>query len=295
MNILKLKFSLLFCISLAVINSSCSDEDIKIADAGTMVATIDNKEWFSVGSALFVNAFIYNGQIAIIGETRYSKITLIVGSATTGTFSVAGANGSNNKNEVSFKSGDYDEITNPTFSSAYSDEPEVGEIILTEIDEINKTISGRFHCKVSRSLPEEKTVEIKSGSFTKIPYGGNPKSAIDNTFSAKINDSLFLPSIIGGISYSNIRLNFISGNKEIRIDLPIESNVGTFTIGTFFEEYSASYRDNNTPYESVSGSVTIGLHDKINQRIEGTFSFESKSFISDEEVSVTEGSFAVFY
>ncbi len=273
---------------------SCSEDDVKIAAAGQMIATVENQAWSSSSAV----ALIYDGNITISGESADgSQTVLFVSSSAIGTFAVSGAMGSAPENIVSFTPKDADVLTNPTYSSTYSEEAAIGEIIITEIDETNKTISGTFHCKVSRFLPEEKEIEMKSGSFTKIPYTEDGGSTADNTFSVKINGSAFVPTTIGGVSgFGTITLNFATGNKAISISVPDDTNTGSFDFETFGGSYSAVYTDNTTVYESVSGSITINVHDKTNDRIEGTFSFGGELFpLGGGSLSVTEGSFGVSY
>lgn len=273
---------------------SCSEDDVKIAAAGQMIATVENQAWSSSSAA----ALIYDGNIAITGESADgSQTVLFVGSSVTGTFSVSGALGSAPENIVSFTPANANVTTNPTYSSTYSAKSGIGEIIITEIDQTNKTITGTFNCKVSRFLPEEKEIEMKSGSFTKIPYTEDQGNTADNTFSAKINGAAFVPTTIGGVSgFGKITLNFAAGNKAIAISVPDNTNIGTFNFDTFGGNYSAVYTDNSTVYESVSGSITIAVHDKTSDRIEGTFNFGGELFpTGGGSLTVTAGSFGVSY
>ncbi len=104
---------------------------------------------------------------------------------------------------------------------------------VTEIDEANKTISGTFVCKIKRTVPEEKEVIIKDGSFTKITYTTEPGSNPENEFSAKVDGANFPASTAGGVqAFGKLTLNFAKSNADaIGITVPDDISTGTYTLG----------------------------------------------------------------
>jgi hypothetical protein len=279
---------------LIFLNVSCSkDDDVKVAPVGGMIATVDNVSWTSSQPV----AIIYDGNISITGiGADGSEIVITVKGATKGKFTISGTLMSVPDNLLSFTPANAS-IDNPTYSSTYLEEASVGEVVISEIDETKKTISGTFTSKIMRMTPEEKTIIVKSGSFNEVAYttgqGGNP----DNTFSATVDGSSFTVTTVSGVeSFGSILLNFAKTGKAMAITVSATTNTGTFAFGSSGDDYYATFVDNATMYQSTSGSITISSHDKTNDRIEGTFSFNGSQFPSGEgTVTVTNGSFAVSY
>jgi len=274
--------------------SSCSEEEGgKVAADGSIIARVDGVDWETDVAA----AGLISGQITITGiGNDGSSLVLHAASATTGTFPLSGSLISID-HSISFIPPESD-INNPLYISSHLNESNIGEIRITEFDDVNKTVSGTFHSKVMRFLPEEAIIEIKSGSFTKVPYEEELSSVPDNTFSAKVNGVTFPPLMVSGVSsFGRIVLSVSSsGGKGIAINVPDDTNTGTFSLGTMGEEYYATYNEGTTMYESVSGSIAITKHDKTNDRIEGTFNFTGQLFpLGGGSLSVTEGSFAISY
>jgi hypothetical protein len=276
--------------------NSCSEdeENIKVAPAGALVATVDGSAWESATAG----AIFYEGGMSVFAEgADNSQIVLTMNGQTTGKYVVSGIVDSNAPdNTVSFTPKNASVPENPTYASVYFNAENIGEITITEIDEANKTISGTFTSKVMRSSPEVKEIQIKSGSFNKVPYEVGMEPVADNEFSAKIGGSAFDPFTIGAVkSFGNIVVNAY-GSETVALNITSDTGTGTFELGQMQSDYFAVVDIDDNMYESVSGTLNISLHDKVNGRIEGTFSFTAELFPGGgSPISVSEGSFAVSY
>jgi|GEM_PF-1681002 len=277
-------------VMLVIFFFSCSDKSSApepVAKAGKMIATADGAAWESAVAA----AVIANGTITIVG-TDASGTTIklsILKAAAIGTYDVMG---------YDIYPPDVTTVTmTPQGEAAYSpdyypDGTRLGTVTISEIDAINKTVSGKFSVKIERLAPAEKEIELKSGSFTKIPF--------TNTCTAKASGGTFYAKIINGVKSSgNLTLNFLADNdfaQAIVIVVPDNVATGPHDFGTLGSSYYATYNIGATLFGSFSGSVNITLHDTTNKRIEGTFGFLCMPLPYGGSVTpVTEGSFAVTY
>jgi hypothetical protein len=52
------------------------------------------------------------------------------------------------------------------YGSVFMDQADVGKVTITELDRVNKTVSGTFEARVGR---DNDVVKFEKGSFTKIP------------------------------------------------------------------------------------------------------------------------------
>lgn len=283
---------ILLAIALSLILSCSNDESEKeIAPEGSMIAKIEGSSWKSEQAA----AVIFNDAISIVGtDGDDNGIELsVLTSNVAGTYMVKGTETSLPDALVSYTpSGEI-----AYFSSYFPEAVTVGKMIITEIDEVNKTISGTFECKVKRLVPEEKELEIKEGSFTRIPYTSDASAPTDNTFSAKVDGINFGATIIGGVkAFNTITLNATNGTKGIAISLPATVTTGSHNFGGISDDYYATYLSGSTYYQSTSGSVNITKHDTAAKLIEGTFSFAAELFpAGGGSVSVTAGAFSISY
>lgn len=277
--------------------NACSEEEEKAKSApdGALIATVAGKSW----SSKIAGAVVIDGDMTISAESADgSHIVLVLNGAEVGTYVVSGiVDNESPENFVSYTPPGADVMTNPTYvSSNMFEKTNVGEVRITEVDLVNKTVSGTFICKVKRTVPQDAEIEIKSGSFTKVVYQEEPGSLPGNEFSAKIAGSTFAPSTMGGVKSFGYIVVSASGTASVGIGIDASTGTGTFDLGPMGSDYYATVVKNGTSYESVSGTLKITLHDKVNGRIEGTFSFTAEIFLTGgSPISVTEGSFAVSY
>jgi len=198
------------------------------------------------------------------------------------------------------------------FLSVYEDSPEFSEfpeytdsavIAITEINTQNKTISGTFQFTGIRFADATgDRVEIKTftnGSFTNLSYAADTPSPSNNTFSAKVNGANYVATNVTAIDMmGSISIIGRRGNVEnISINVPNNIAPGTYSL-LFMGTYNGMYTIDNSgmgSFMSDTGSITISSHDTTNDKIIGTFNFDAGSLFSDDEYSITNGSFNVEY
>ena len=175
-----------------------------------------------------------------------------------------------------------------------------GELVITEIDDANKTISGTFFFTGHQ---ESSSKNFTNGTFYKIPYQGGLLGN-SNTFFAKIDGAEFVEDSVGG---SKLTLTgvpptiIISATKNniqtISISVNADVTVGTYSFTTSdlpLGQYNASLTE--TYVSKAGGELKITQHDVANKRLVGTFSFTASPFLSSgTNFEITEGSFDVVY
>jgi Family of unknown function (DUF6252) len=166
-----------------------------------------------------------------------------------------------------------------------------GQVVITKIDETNKTISGTFSAKLDRPSPSA-TVNISNGVFTNVPFAiedrgkGNVNIAkIDGVqFAGRLNEASSVPSFVFGNSTQLLSFSFSNtttvGKTYNVTDLVVPRNYVKYVEGLY-------------SFAPKSGSFTITKYTPSNE-IQGTFAFEMESYpIGGKIKSITEGTFAV--
>lgn len=281
---------------MSVLFSSCSSDDPKespVAPSGSIIATIDGTAWEASGVAVITENFISVG-----GQSGGKTVQATVfKDDAVGTYEVKGlgalttftpealvgyeASGSN---------------LGPCASIYFDNTVAVGSITITEIDEVNKTVSGTFYSKV-KSFTEGTTVEVTAGSFTKVPY---TTETTVSAMSAKIDGVKFNAHlVVSAKAMGTLVLNgqTLGGQQIITISFPETINAGVYTLGELgFSDQYTTYTTNGNTYASVSGTLNITVHNKATKHIEGTFNFSAEPFgFEGNNISATEGIFSVTY
>lgn len=180
-----------------------------------------------------------------------------------------------------FTSNNPEEVSNTPNNASYT---------ITEIDTINKTVSGTFEFKGFQMNTDFEVVATKlftNGIFTAIPYtgdipvdnGGGPGVVFENFF-AKVNDENFLavddfvlynPVSINNITYDSFKATNADGD-EITINIKSNTPVGTYNItsGGTADKVQIKYKKGVNVNKATSGSVKITV--KTATKVVGTFS-----------------------
>lgn len=178
-----------------------------------------------------------------------------------------------------------------------------GNVNITSINEVNKTMSGTFSFKAVRQITGE-TRTITEGVFNNIPYITSlPPTTSTDTFNVKIDGAVFTPVSVFGIKntigLSNIAISGsdASGTKTVAVYFPIDVTAGTYTIGSAFSDYFGQYNINSTTFlSSTSGTLEILFHNPVTKRVRGRFNFAADLFpLGGAPAQITEGYFAVTY
>jgi Family of unknown function (DUF6252) len=279
------------------------DEHAPLAPEGTMIAAVDTLNWTSSApTAIFANNTVF---ISGIGEGG-STVKIFVKGSSTGTYTIAGTiGGSIPENYVVYE----------TAASVFVAAEQVGEVRITEIDNVKKTLSGTFMSKaISAHFAMESTIQIKNGSFTKIPFTtattspGSPAS----TATAKIENVDFESSYTSGkFGYPGyIFVNFSDGSRSISMHMRL-LDPGSYEINpTSNADYGVGYSNATQipagsilgmSYRAAAGTLVISVHNLETRRLEGTFEFTAQP--SDyfgggapgAPIQITHGVFALTY
>lgn len=200
-----------------------------------------------------------------------------------------------------------------------------GELTITEMDTVGMTVTGLFSFTAGRIAldgagnpiidgsgnPVIENIEITAGSFNTIPYvieNGSSNENPADEFYAKVdgvefNDETIDVSLttVAGVSMLNIVATDING-AVMRIDIPEEFGVGTFTFETpisngtdLIAMYNAGTGGENLT--SGSGTITITEFGTTTGRLSATFSFTGSDPLGLDPtvVEVTQGSFSIDY
>lgn len=278
----------------SVLFTSCSDDsdsdNLPVAPAGKIIATVGGTAWESTGAAI-----IDNNSISVGGESGGNGIqATVLKDDVVGTYEVKGIGALTTFTPEAMVA--YGTSGSVASTSMYFDnDVAIGSVTITEIDEVNKTVSGTFHSKV-KSYTLGTIIEITAGSFTKIPYvTESPQSMM----SAKIDGVQFNSHVVISASAMGMLVlngQTLGGQKIITISVPETIAVGTYAFGELGSDQYTTYSTNGETYASISGELKITAHNKTTKHIEGTFTFIAEHFLLEEgNVSATEGVFSVDY
>src|SRR5688500_16602989 len=279
---------------LSVLFISCSDDDSKntpVAPAGNIIATVGGTSWEASGVAI-----IGNNSISVGGQSGGKTVQVTVfKDDVVGTYEVKGIGALTTFTPEAMVA--YETTGSYASASIYFDNIDaVGSVTITEIDEVNKTVSGTFHSKV-KSYTDETTIEITTGSFTKIPY---TTEVTTSTMGAKIDGVQFNSNVVvSAKAMGMLGLNgqTLGGQQIITISVPETITVGTYALGELgLSDQYITYSKNGKTFVSVSGTLKITVHNKTTKHIEGTFTFSAEPFgFEANNVSGTEGVFSINY
>jgi Family of unknown function (DUF6252) len=173
-----------------------------------------------------------------------------------------------------------------------------GVVEITEIDEVNHTISGTFsftgyYGDSGANLP---SVAFTNGQFTDIPYETDVINPGEDGeyFNATIDGEdwefdIFAAADSG--SYITVSANDFASGTQVSVTMPANITPGTYAItDDFTEGPSAILGMNDDVYSSPSGTLTITAND--GDFIVGTFSFAAVNG-DDQTVPVTNGEFSI--
>jgi uncharacterized protein DUF6252 len=179
-----------------------------------------------------------------------------------------------------------------------------GEVTVTRIDRVNRTMSGTFSFKVYRSI-DGRQHTITSGVFNKLPYSTTlPPSAPGDTLQAIIDGSVWTAvSIQASINSGELSIegSVSDGSKSIGLLLPSGVAAGTYALDGSNPQYVGVYsvlaNTTNFGFVSNQGSLTVLSNDTAGKRIRGTFQFTaaSPSVGNTGTHSITSGMFSVYY
>ena len=177
-----------------------------------------------------------------------------------------------------------------------------GAFTITNIDTVNKTISGTFSFTGYWSNPDDEieSVELTEGVFINVPYTDsdfNPNPGDEDDYikadidGAETDFTISLAAISG--NFLTISGQNVAPPKQIQIFTNADIAPGTYDIteeGGFGEGVAAMYSEGLVLYTAVSGELTIISND--GESIKGTFEFSAYNTEDESEIiEVTNGEF----
>jgi hypothetical protein len=181
-----------------------------------------------------------------------------------------------------------------------------GEVTLTEINALTKTVSGTFSFKVYRTSDGAQRT-VASGVFTNIPYTSSlPGSNPGDTVKASIDNSAFTgQSIQASVTDGQLTIlgSTSTGTQSIALILPTNATIGShaLTPNGSTSTYMAIYdfvgtNGNNTAAPANAGSINILENNASTSRMRGSFSFTTADpTTGNTNHAVTSGFFSVYY
>ena len=179
-----------------------------------------------------------------------------------------------------------------------------GVVTVTQIDRVNRTMTGTFSFVVYRSI-DGRQHTITSGIFNKLPYSTRlPASAPGDTLQAVIDGSAWTAvSIQASVNAGELSIegSVSDGSKSIGLLLPFGVAAGTYPLDgsnpQFVGVYSALANTTNFGFVSSNGTITVLSNDTAAKRIRGTFQFTATSPTvgNTGTHSIASGMFSVYY
>ena len=179
-----------------------------------------------------------------------------------------------------------------------------GSITITNINTVNKKISGTFIFKGYWSDGSNTSiipVEFTNGVFTNVPYTTTGPISNDS-FYAKVDGVEFAEEQITGSHLTNVSgmpdqvsvVGSKSNGDTVGLNVVDALPVGTYQFtGPLGNEANGSCVIGGVLYNAESGSITITS--KTATRIVGTFNMIVRNFTTSAIKTVTQGSFDVSY
>ena len=183
--------------------------------------------------------------------------------------------------------------TNPSVSA--------GTVTITNIDTVNKKISGTFSFTgywSDLSVSNIPPISFTNGVFTNIPYTIGTTTPTD-FFSAKVDGTEFIEDQIdvtevtgSGYPPSYSIVGSKTNNDTVGLRFSKTLGVGNYNFnGPFNLDLASTCKFNNLLYTSDTGALTIT--EKTATRIKGTFSLTVSNFTTSQTKTITQGSFDV--
>lgn len=280
--------------------SSCqkelSHEGPAPLQSGNFTALVDGVQWVATDSSAV--ATIVGGMIDITGiSSDNHQLSITLDDTITGTYPL-------NPNTASlavYTNLDSSLVDAWSTGQGIDSQQAGGTVIVTQIDRVNKTLSGTFSFKVFRDLDNGQRV-ITQGVFFQIPYtNASQQGGSADTLNATIAGNAFVATNITGIGLSG-QLGITgsvgsSGYPAVSFLIPENITPGPYTLNyNLGTTYLGFYQPNaSSNLASASGTLTILSNDMVNSRIRADFQFQAKNPLTGQTFSLTNGFFSVQY
>jgi hypothetical protein len=176
-----------------------------------------------------------------------------------------------------------------------------GNIVITEIDAVNQTISGTFFftgywSDTTAPLPNK---QFTNGVFTDLPY--TSEAPADDTFFAKVNGQEFVDTNITTAEAEINNLPFLSigavnaSQENISVSVRPNLTVGEYliTANPALDVVQVSYKPAGVSSSTSAQSGFVTITEKTATRIKGTFG--AVVVVGTTTYQITTGAFDVAY
>jgi hypothetical protein len=263
---------------------------------GDFRAMIDGVQWMASDTA--EGATILAGLINISGvSTDNKQVSLTLDDTVTGVYILDQLTSSLGSYIDHDSSNVYAFTTNQGADTTQAG----GTVTVTEIDKVNKTISGTFACKMYRDI-DSRGKTFTQGVFYKLPYASSlPVANSGDTMYATIDGAAWVAQSIQGTAVAPqlaIVGSAVSGSPAVSLVIPLTTGPGTYALSISGLTYIGIYNPTlSTALTSASGTLTILENDPATKRVRGNFSFTAtdpsgQSATTDQ---LTNGYFSVKY
>jgi hypothetical protein len=297
-----MKKTIIYCFVLLACCAAACKKEYSIEGNGNLnanfTAVIDGNQWAALETK--ESATIIQGVITLTGISNDDQqISITISDTLPGTYLL---------NQQSLSVGAYADIdssdlyayaTNQGTDSAQAG----GEVTITAIDPIHKTLTGTFTFKVYRELDGSQK-SITMGVFTSIPYTNTPPPAAKtDTIVADIGSAGFTgQNNQASINAGQLSIVGLSQNASQTIGLMMPANVtpGSYPLDgsnvSFGGLYGAIANSTTESFISTQGTLVVQANDPTAMRVKGTFQFTGTDATNTAlSIAITNGFFSVYY
>jgi hypothetical protein len=288
-----MKTRFLTCLLVVLVLASCQKEIPNInANSGNFRAKINGTQWVATASS---SATMNAGIITLTGIGNRKNLTIVLLGSATGTYVL---------NDTTFNNASFTDSTNSAGAAFSTDQGGAsvagGQVTISKIDNVAKTISGTFSFKTFRSSDSSKLnftegifENIKYTSQITIPLPTNP----GDTLTANIAGSAFTGTGVTAIATGgNITVAGIgAGSKTVGLIIPSNVTPGTYVIGPMGSNITASYTNGTSISVSLTGALTVISHDSTTKRLRANFNFTAADISTSAITMVTQGYLSVVH
>ena len=258
----------------------CKKTAVTTAAAGGFTAVVDGKSWVATDSSISVS--FLNGILTISGQSNDGQtITILLDDTVQRPYTL-------NENSVSMATY-FDVQDNSTLefrylstNQSYNSTLSGGAVLLNEVDNINKTISGIFSFNLYIDSGNYRKV-VTEGSFTKLPYINSlpPVSATD-TFTTQIDGAAWTAQSVSLNNNLNgfflITGSSLDASESVGIYVPIApcANCDSlYYLSYFFGQFNSRNSSEFNEFGSTTDSLTIFEYNLVTRRLSGKFNFNA--------------------
>ena len=263
---------------------------------GNFTALINGVQWVAADST--EGASILDGLINITGISADNKqLSITLNDTIPGVYNLNQSTTSLAAYADNDSSGMYAFTTNEGSDTSQAG----GTVTVTNIDKVNKTITGVFSFKVYRNVDKHQVL-ITQGGFYKLSYVSSlPPANGTDTMWASIDgtnwsaQSITASAVTTQLAISGSELN---GSQAVSLIMPLNIIPGSYSLDYSGGMYIGLYNPTpTTALASSSGTLVILQNNPTTQRISGNFQFQASDplGLGNPSHQLSNGYFSVQY